>query len=381
MTKVSKNRDAPYWVHSDPDAGDGQTCTSCRKVPTTAKLCTECELKLENALAALASWHEPPPPINRRMPVDDRGRILNPGQEARRQRSDLHDAKGRDVDRHPPRGYAPDRDPRHGRRPSSPFDDMPSVAAMRGGTLGHAGELDTPSIHVRAIMVRSPRPYRAAGVGKAEHDLTAAVITWIARLAGAGTVAPRTVVTGHALARGCTFLLWHAHDIATHPDAADAVTAFTNVAKRIRGLADPRGPVKEYVGPCWTVTDIAYCTIEDRVEYLAEVECPADMYAEEGSTVVTCRACGAVHEAASRIDWFSVHAGEQLLTAKEMSGALGRFGQQVAEGTIRVWADRGRLTAHGNRLVGKRTYPVYRVDQVLELALARPDDGRRAKVG
>lgn len=369
MTKVTRHRDAAYWVHSNPDdAGDGQTCTSCRSVPTTATLCAGCAKRLEDALASLAAWSETPPPIYRR-PVDDNGHLV-PGPEPARPR--IAAAAGEhgnvDPDRHDP-------DARHGRLPSSPFD-TPAGVAHRGGTRSLARELDTPALHVRAILSgrdRGPTPTRRTRVGRIEADLAAGVRTWIATLHKVNVDAPRTVVTGHLLARGCTWLLWHVHDIATHRDAAKAVATFTSVASRLEALVDnPEDRV--YVGPCWHAEDVGYCTLDDQVEYVAELECKADLYAAPDAKVVVCRQCGHAYDVETARAWLSSHVGDVLATTRELAGALSQFGLEVTQDKIRVWADRGEILSHGSRPIGpRRTVPLYRVDEVLARALKQRD--------
>lgn len=349
-----------------------QTCTNCKTRPTTAKICDHCQYLLEQALTSLATWTVPPPPIHRYR-TDKAGRRI-PGPEPRRQRDTVAaGAQGTvDADRD-------DADPRHGRLPSSPFD-TPHSAATRGGTRSLARELDTPGLHVRNFMSGRDRgqQLRRTPVGRVEHDLADAVRTWIAALHRVHVDAPRTVVTGHLLARGCTWLLWHVHDIAVHADAAQAVAAFTAVAARVEWLVDIPAE-RVYVGSCWHVQDVGYCTIDDQVEYEAEVECRADMYADPDAAVVVCKRCGHPYDIEEHRAWLSSKVGSALATAAELSGALSRFGFETSMSTLRVWADRGLIVAHGTRMIGpKRSVPVYRVDDALAVAV-RVDERAKAR--
>lgn len=374
---MTKHRDAAYWVHSNPDqggAGDGTTCTSCRSVPTTARLCPDCTKRLEDALATLAAWTDSPPPIYRR-PVSKAGRYV-PGPDPVRPRIAAAAGEHGHVD-----ADLVDRDPhdrstpRHGRLPSSPFD-TPAGAVSRGGTKALARELDTPALHVRGIMSANDKghtPTRRTRVGAIEADLVTGVRTWIAALHQVNVDAPRTVVTGHLLARGCTWLLWHVHDIATHRDAAEAVAVFTSVARRLEALVD-RPPDRVYVGPCWKIEDVGYCTVDDQVEYVAELECKADLYAPPGGSVVVCRQCGHAYDVEQSRAWLSANVGDVLATTRELAGALSQFGLAVTQDKIRVWADRGEILPHGSRPAGpKRIVPTYRVDEVLARALKQQE--------
>jgi hypothetical protein len=358
-------------------------CTSCNEQPTTARLCAGCTAALEDALTKLAAWSETPPPIYRR-PVDDQGRIIL-GREPARPRVPATAGERGDVD-----ADLVDRDPldratpRHGRLPSSPFD-TPAGAVSRGGTKALARELDTPELHVRAFLSgrdRGPTPTRRTRIGKIEGDLAAGVRRWIATLHQVNVDAPRTVVTGHLLARGCTWLLWHVHDIATHVDAAAAVETFTSVARRLEALADIPAE-RVYVGSCWHIEDVGYCTLDDQVEYVAELECRADMYAAPDAKVVVCRRCGHAYDIADHRAWLSSNVGDVLATTSELAGALSRFGFETATGTLRVWASRGELVSHGTRLIGgTRVVPVYRVDEAIALAVraAERAKARRGQV-
>lgn len=350
------------------------TCTSCDERPTTATLCQPCAVQLEDSLAALASWHEQPPAIHL-------GTLDQP--QALSVLSVVVSADGRMG--HP-----------GGRLPSSIFDTTSSTAA-RGKTRALARELDVMRARQSRLGdMNGPRlapdskvwwpfeggnggkPLRRSRIDRIEQDLVAAVTTWIARLHQVNVAAPQSVATGHTLARGCTWLLWHVQDLAVHPLAAEAVSAFTSIVDKIERLVD-RPADRVYVGPCWHVELVGYSTL-DRTEYEAEIECQADLLAVPGAEYVNCRECGHIVQVKERQAWLSAHVGDMLATTTEVCGALARFGlDHVTAGVIRVWADRGELVSHGTRPYGpKRVLPLYRVDEVLALALAKPRRGQKA---
>lgn len=301
-------------------------CTSCRDQPTTATLCNDCVRGLEDTLVMLASWQDP--------------------------------------------------------RAGSPFDQQ-SAKSTRGGTKALARELDTlRARQARLGDMNGPRlapdskvwwpfeggtngkPLRRSRIDRIETDLTVAVRTWIARLHSVDVDAPRSVATGHVLARGCTWLLWHVSDLATHSLAAEAVSAFESVADRLEKLVD-RPQDRVYVGPCWAKDENG-------------VECVADLWAKPGAASVTCRVCGHTVGVEDRKAWLAEHLEEVDLTATDCSRAMATIGLTVTVSQITMWATRG-LESRGRVNLGERSLALYRVGDVMLLAYKAAEDPRRKK--
>lgn len=240
--------------------------------------------------------------------------------------------------------------------------DLPAGRAMLGGAHALALELDVlTSRQTRRSDQVGPRPVPGSKVwapnrrvDRAERHLTRTVQTWVAVLARGEVVAPHVVVTGHALARACTWLLWHAHDITTHPLAGDAHRDFTRAARDIATLVD-RPPDRVYVGPCWHVTN--------------DVECPADLYAQPGAADVTCPVCRWTIGVRERRAWLEAHYEEVELPAADVSRVLATIGLTVSRSLISVWATRDLLLARGRVNVGGHSRPTYRVGDVKGLAV------------
>jgi hypothetical protein len=317
--------------------------TGCGR-PTSAVLCPPCAEQTADALAKLASWSRTPGTAAGLLPGD-----------------------------------------KHGCLPSSPFD-LPSGLAMLGGSKALAVELDV----ARSRMGRrgdqtGPRPApgskvwwpfeggREATPGRAavrprisrldecERDLTRAVQHWIATLAQGQVVAPHVIVEGHVLARACTWLLWHVHDITIHSQAGDAHRVFCGVADRIEELVDlPEDRV--YVGPCFQVVDT--------------VECRADMYAKPADVFVTCSSCGHAVHVEERRHWLADHLEEMELTSTQCQRALAQIGLEVTRSHVDVWAARGSLLSRGRVNVDGRSRALYRVGDVMLLAYKRAEDPR-----
>lgn len=94
--------------------------------------------------------------------------------------------------------------------------------------------------------------------------------------------------------------------------------------------------------------------------------CGRDLYARPGATVVECNPCNWQWNTAPLRQRLLDEARARLLTATEASRILhmGSDGALPAS-TIRKWAERGRLTAHGS---DPRGHPLYRLDDIEALA-------------
>lgn len=150
------------------------------------------------------------------------------------------------------------------------------------------------------------------------------------------------------------FVARHADWLMHRPEAEQAYDELTAVVEGARRTIDTRGG-QQYAGPC----DV----------------CERDMYAATGAAVVECKPCGVSHDMADRREWLLSAAEDRLATAAELARAVSGLGQPVTAATIRQWASRGRLAAHG--MDGTR--PRYRVGDVTQLV--RESAQRRADAG
>jgi hypothetical protein len=341
--------------------------TGCGR-PTSAVLCPPCAEATADALAKLASWSLPV----RGVAVDTATRVNMPGWHKALDDAGLTPSEQLFADK-------------YGQRPSSPFD-LPSGSAMLGGSKALAVELDVArSRQGRRGDQLGPRPApgskiwwpfeggreatpgraavrpRISRLDEAERDLTRAVQHWVATLAQGEVVAPHVIVEGHVLARACTWLLWHVHDITVHAQAADAHRAFCDVALAIEKLVD-RPEDRVYVGPCFQTVD--------------STECRTDMYARPGEPFVQCASCGHVVKVEERRAWLADHLEEVELTAVESCRALAAVGVVVNDGHVRGWATRGSLLSRGKVRKDGRMRPTYRVGDVMLLAYRAAEDPR-----
>lgn len=148
-----------------------------------------------------------------------------------------------------------------------------------------------------------------------------------------------------------TRLDWITHQPAG-PDALDEITAAVRNANR----AVDRPADRAYAGPC----DVD--------------QCDGELFAYDGSTIAKCTTCRTQTALADRQDELLTRAHDLLLGATGLARLLASLGHHVAAGTIRVWADRGRLTPRPGP-----SGPVYQVGDVLVL-IARAEN-RRTKAG
>lgn len=98
---------------------------------------------------------------------------------------------------------------------------------------------------------------------------------------------------------------------------------------------------------------------------MTTVECDGDVYAKPGSQYGECRACGTRYDVEDRRAWLDAEVRSRAFRAAHIADAYG-----ISADTIRSWAGRGQLLAHGTETdvkTGKQV-PLYNVGDVLDLA-------------
>ena len=172
---------------------------------------------------------------------------------------------------------------------------------------------------------------------------------------------------------GLRNLRWLRH----HPDAGVHLDDLDRAVRRARAVTD-RAPDLVFVGICSAPLALTNGQPEPDAPAPSPIHgpialCPADVYAVLGHDTVTCRLCSTEHVVAERQARLLAVAGDQLATAQQLSAALSRLGSGVTASSIRGWAHRGRLVAHGT---DDDERPLYRVSEVE--ALVRERDTRAA---
>ncbi len=221
-------------------------------------------------------------------------------------------------------------------------------------------------IVVRGAERPLPWDQRAA---EATDLLRDTLSSWVQVVLDGGATRPR-MLTGQSprIAVMARFLLAHHERLRHHPDSPDAVDEIGHAVDQARRVTD-RPPDRVYAGPCreeWAEQE----TENERGAFC----CVASLYARAAKGFVVCPNCHAEHDVEARRDWLLVMAEDQLATATHLSAALSRLGYALAPGTIRAWASKGRLVAHG---VNDRGHPLYRVGDVRELTVQQALSPRR----
>lgn len=120
--------------------------------------------------------------------------------------------------------------------------------------------------------------------------------------------------------------------------------------RTVLGIA--KGPQdRRYLGPCGAELP----TMEGR----NPEECDGEVYARAHADTGHCQACGAGYPVKERREWLDGLVGEYNYQAKWLADAFG-----ISVDTIRSWARRGKLAAHGHDQDG---YPLYNAAEVKEL--------------
>jgi hypothetical protein len=136
-----------------------------------------------------------------------------------------------------------------------------------------------------------------------------------------------------------------------HPDGQRAHNEIINAVRAARATIDSPAE-KLYAGPC--------------------DGCSNDLYGRPGAAIVECTECDKVYDIQARRRYLLRSAEDQLASATEIARAITRLGQPVSTEKIRGYANRGRLLAHGQRRIGNRTIPLYRLGHVLDIITDAP---------
>lgn len=149
------------------------------------------------------------------------------------------------------------------------------------------------------------------------------------------------------------WLLWRVDGLAFNDMGHEIGQAIIDAARACRRIIDSP-PERSYAGPC--------------------AECGRDLYHRPDASEVYCRGCGSTWDVGEVNAWMrgriEEHMRDRLVTAREGSTLLGRFGLPVEQGTIDKWRERNRLAEAGQE-PPKGDRPgarLYRWDDLLTLA-------------
>lgn len=343
-----------------------ETCQACNQRPVQdATVCTSCAEDLARALADVTALITRPCRHQWPTPADvKRGAVAGQCLTCHRQ---------------PIARFS------HGALPSSPFD-LPSGLALLGRTRDLGDDLDVARAH-QATLTRRDTTHAEAnsrvfaprrGLDRAQNALDAALTIW-ANVVEAEhpnlperPARPRRDGTGRGLGNLAGWLLNHVEWIRHYPQGHEAVQQITTAVAAVERTVDSP-PEKYYLGPCWQPDETS-----------PTGECTADLYADAQprngitGTNVLCPRCLHPHPIEERREWLREHMHDQLATATEASRAAGILGLAVTPERVWQWKSRGRITTHGTRQAGKKALPLYRIGDILDLAIDDPDAARRS---
>jgi hypothetical protein len=189
--------------------------------------------------------------------------------------------------------------------------------------------------------------------------------TWVRHIVEErGTYPPSLPHGFDPIAPSARFLAEQLEWLRHRPEGDEAFQDFAAAARVLRGIA--RGPAEQrYLGPCGADT-VRAGMVGDQWE--SEVlTCEGDVYGRPGADTGTCRSCGAQVDQDERRAWLDGEVRQRAFRAAHIAEAYG-----ISANTIRSWAGRGQLVAHGEDRDGR---PLYNVGDVLDLAAA--DAARR----
>jgi hypothetical protein len=203
---------------------------------------------------------------------------------------------------------------------------------------------------------------------------------WVDRIAiQRGTTRPWFNHHGHPIAVAAHWLTPHlewlrhqpAHDPDQHGNTWSTHQWLRDVeacARIVRGIA--RGPAdRVYLGPCGALV----LTPEPwEPGTPASAECDGDVYGLAGRDTGHCQTCGAVFNQGERRAWLDSEVRQRAYRASELEHAYG-----LNSATVRKWAERRLITAHGHDGQGR---PLYLLGEVLDVAASEAARREAARV-
>jgi hypothetical protein len=161
------------------------------------------------------------------------------------------------------------------------------------------------------------------------------------------------------------FLAGHVDWFRHREDGPALLEDLLTAARAVTRVVDRPEPTW-FAGPCWN-------TVEDE---RGPNVCRTELYARNSAGYVRCPTCGAEHEVARRREWLLAEAEDRLAHAELLARALTALGAYVTSSSIRGYAHRGRLAAHGTDAQGR---PQYRIGDVLDLIRDEVQDRARPR--
>jgi hypothetical protein len=186
----------------------------------------------------------------------------------------------------------------------------------------------------RSVVAKLPY---SEGASLAAAELKNTLATW-ARIVADETRddPPPDTITGIA-----AWLRPRAGWLRHHPAGQEAHDTITDAVHQARRACD-RPAERLYAGVC---------------------DCGTHLYARPGTLTIVCRGvdCGAVWPVEDRRTQLLAALDDHLANSQQMARLIGYLGITLPDSTIRWWAGKGRIVAHGH----KDGRPLYRLGDVV----------------
>jgi hypothetical protein len=175
----------------------------------------------------------------------------------------------------------------------------------------------------------------------------------------------------------CGWLEAYVASIATLEWAGECVREIRECERDLKRILD-RADTGKYVGVCGNEIG--------REEYDGEtypINCQRHLYLPATANWVTCPECGRSWDGKDRQKEMLAQARDELAPIRVIASVVVHLSDDepsVERLTRRIekWVDRGRLQDYGVRVLEGRPRRVYRIDDVLRLALPKRTDGAEA---
>lgn len=253
--------------------------------------------------------------------------------------------------------------------------DVPSLArnleeaAARQTRLGGAGggparAPEQPEDEIGLTIRRAPLPWDERARTAQQH-LRTVLVGWVRALQPGGhrTLAgPACATCSHrtctyitlfdapadTLASMAVWLIRHRAQLLGRHSAPEAVDGIREAIRQARRVID-RPADRIYAGPC--------------------NECGADLLAQPGARVVTCRPCVLIYDIGPRLEWMRKETEDLLGNASWVAAVSTSLGYPVSASTVRTWGMRGRIAQRGTEPSHKddgSPRPLYRVGDIIK---------------
>lgn len=163
--------------------------------------------------------------------------------------------------------------------------------------------------------------------------------------------------------------------------ADEAMTSIAEAARKVAGIINGPAPGR-YAGPCSALVDDpaapcpVNCACHNGPHYACDEPggcgsagcgrrtCGQDVTARPGSTIGTCRACGAEYDVDEQQAWMRGEIEGYLARPVEIAGMLLTLGLKVTYRRIMKFVEKGQLIARGH---DEDEQPLFRVGDVLDI--------------